>query len=256
MILRPARLTTLTVFLFVSLLCSQCFAQSPGPVPGDLPDAPSSAQQADKSAQAPAAGDRKQSSLEIIIKRSRFFPDLATNREPLSAGGKFKLFVSDSISPAVIVGSLFAAGIGQATDSYPGYGQGGEGFAKRFGASMGRASSSQFFGTFLLASMLHQDPRYFPIQNATLKQSVRHALRRIVITHTDHGGEAPNFSGLMGPLAAEGLANTYLPESERTAGKTFQRYGIDIAARAGANIMKEYWPTIFKRLRQKPGQKN
>ena len=141
-------------------------------------------------------------------------------------------------------------------DSYPDYGQGAEGFGKRFGSSMGRAASRQFFGTFVFASMLHQDPRYFPIKDATLRESIRHALRRIVITPTDSGREAPNYSGLMGSLAAEILANTYLPDDDRTAGKTFERLGKGVAFRAGTNILKEYWPTIFKRLRSKPAQAN
>ena len=104
--------------------------------------------------------------------------------------------------------------------------------------------------------MLHQDPRYFPIKDATLRESIRHALRRIVITPTDSGREAPNYSGLMGSLAAEILANTYLPDDDRTAGKTFKRLGKGVAIRAGTNILKEYWPTIFKRLRSKPAQAN
>jgi hypothetical protein len=53
----------------------------------------------------------------------------------------------------------------------------------------------------------------------------------------------------LGPLAAEGLANAYLPDSERTVGKTFERYGYRIGFGAANNLLKEYWPTIFKRLR-------
>jgi hypothetical protein len=50
-------------------------------------------------------------------------------------------------------------------------------------------------------------------------------------------------------LGAEGLANTYLPDAERTTGKTFERYGIQMAIIAGGNIAKEFWPAIFKTLR-------
>jgi hypothetical protein len=84
---------------------------------------------------------------------------------------------------------------------------------------------------------------------------VKHALGRVVITQTDFGGEAPNLSRLLGFLAAEGLANTYLPEDERTVGNTFKRTGRDIGVRAGTNLMREYWPTIFKRLRRPPASK-
>src|SRR5262249_11181178 len=79
------------------------------------------------------------------------------------------------------------------------------------------------------------------------KQHVKHALRSVVITRTDSGGEGPNLSRLLGFMAAEGLANTYLPEDERTVGSSFERTGRHIAIRAATNVMKEYWPNIIKR---------
>ncbi len=70
-----------------------------------------------------------------------------------------------------------------------------------------------------------------------------------MVIRTDAGSETFNWPGTLGPLAAEGLANTYLPDSERTVEKTFERYGIRLAFSAGNNLLKEYWPTIFKKLR-------
>jgi hypothetical protein len=77
---------------------------------------------------------------------------------------------------------------------------------------------------------------------------VGHALRRAVVIRTDSGEERFNVPGTLGPLAAEGMANLYLPNSERTAAKTFERFGIRIAFSAANNVLKEYWPSIFKRL--------
>lgn len=220
----------------------------------ELPDAPSARQQTERTA--PAEPVKDESSLGLLVKRSRVFPDLATSKGPLTSGEKFKLSVNNTLSIASVGGSLLGAGLSQAMDSYPDYGQGAEGFGKRFGSSMGRSASRQFFGTYIFASVLHQDPRYFPIKDATLKQSFVHALRRVVITPTDDGGHAPNYSGLLGILTAETLANAYVPDDDRTAGKTFKRAGKSIALRAGTNMLKEYWPTIFKRLRNKPAQQN
>ena len=249
-----ARGLLLSVVVLRGMALVPCFAQIRS-TERTLPDAPSAVRVSEQSV--PDRTEvKKESTLDILMRRSVVFPDLATSREPLSSGEKFKLSVSNTLSPFSIGGSLLGAGISQAMDSYPDYGQGAEGSGKRFGPSMGRAASRQFFGTFVFASMLHQDPRYFPIKDATLRESIRHALRRIVITPTDSGREAPNYSGLMGSLAAEILANTYLPDDDRTAGKTFKRLGKGVAIRAGTNILKEYWPTIFKRLRSKPAQAN
>jgi hypothetical protein len=142
-----------------------------------------------------------------------------------------------------------SAAISQANDSWPGYGQGWNGYGKRYGATLALNASTDMFGTFLLPSLLHHDPRCFVLSHGSFKQKIAHALKRVVVTPTDAGGQAINVSGLLGPLAAEGLANTYLPDAERTAGQTFERFGIQLAIIAGSNVAKEFWPAIFKTLR-------
>src|SRR5262249_7306144 len=242
-----ARLATC---LCISMACVPCLAQTKGSGENPkLPEAPSASNQKDQAGPA-ALPQGSHDSLEILYRRSRVFPDLATSKEPLTPAKKFKLFVSNSVSPLSVGGSLLSAGISQARNSHEAYGQGGEGYGKRLGASMAKSASNQFFGTFVFPTIFHQDPRYFPLKDASFDQRAKHALRKVIITQTDSGGEAPNLSRLLGFLAAEGLANTYLPEDERTVGSTFKRTGRDIGIRAGTNLMREYWPTIFKRLQR------
>lgn len=185
---------------------------------------------------------------QFLTKQSMFFPDLATSNKPLSNKQKFGLFLRNSTSGAAFAGSALGAGIAQATNTPSGYGQGADGYFKRFGSGLAFNSSNQFFGTFIISSVLHQDPRFFVMGNGSFGQSFKYALYRVVVTRTDSGGSAVNWRGLLGPMAASGLANTYLPENERTVGRTFERYGIFLATQAGANLMKEYWPTLFKNL--------
>jgi hypothetical protein len=114
---------------------------------------------------------------------------------------------------------------------------------------MASGASSHLFGTFLLPAMLRQDPRYFVKLHGTVGQRIGYAVRRVLVTRTDGGGEAFNWSGVIGALLAESLASSYLPDGERTAGKTFTRFGIRMGFSAVSNVVKEYWPTIFKSLR-------
>ena len=160
--------------------------------------------------------------------------------------------MNNSASLSTLVASAFSAGIGQAEDYPHGYGQGAEGYGKRFGASMARTASNEFFGTFMLASMLGQDPRFFPQADPTLGGSIKYAVKRVFVTRNDEGNDVANWSGLLGPLMGEGLANAYWPEEDRTAGQTFKRYGVDIGTRAGFNILRNYWPVLFKKLRGSP----
>jgi hypothetical protein len=177
--------------------------------------------------------------------RSFVFPDIATSPKPLTPGGKFKLFVNQSISPPYIIAAGINAGISQARNSPSAYGQGWEAYGTRFGAGMGRASSNAFFGTFFIASLMHEDPRFFPQYRPSFWESVKYSARRLVVSRRDSGKEGFNRSGIIGTLAAETLANVYLPQSEQTGAKTAQRFGTDLAWRFAGNMFKDYWPTIF-----------
>jgi len=183
-----------------------------------------------------------------MTNRSLVFPDIATSSRPLTAGSKFKLFINESISPAYVIAAASSAGISQARNVPSAYGQGWDAYGGRFGAAMGRASSNSFFATFLFATALHQDPRFYPEINPSFWGAVKYSTKRLVITRNDAGDSVVNASGLLGPFAAEGLANAYLPVSEQTAGKSLERVGIDFAWRFAGNMFKDYWPKIFHDL--------
>lgn len=229
----------------VLLLCSSASPLLAQRVTANLPDAPVPKEQSGDKQQ--KSGNRFTSTVGIIGRRSLFFPELATSDRPLTATQKFELAVDQSIAPSSFLAAAAAAGIAQADNSWPGYGQGAEGYGKRFGAVMALNASDDMFGTFFLSAIAHHDPRYF-ITNGGFGRKVGHAIRRVLLTRTDSGGEAANWSGLLGTLGAAGLSNAYLPDAERTTGKTFQRFGIHVGVVAGSNVAKEFWPVIFKSL--------
>src|SRR6266581_8969449 len=183
--------------------------------PKELPDAPAA-----KADHLQKHENAFHSTIEILGRRSVFFPDLATSRGPLSRKQKFELFAGESVAPSRFLSSAAGAGYGQARDSLTGYGQGMGGYGKRFGASMATAASTNFFATFLLPSMLRDDPRHFVLLHGSPGRRVGYALSRIAVTRTDRGTEAPNWAGMAGPLLAESLANSYLPASEQTAARS------------------------------------
>ena len=210
----------------------------------NLPDAPTPKQQQKPSSQQ----SNFKTTIGILGKRSVFFPELAFDRGPLDARQKLELAVDETIAPSRFLGSLFTSGVGQARNALPGYRQGWEGYGKRFGSSVASNASSHLFGTFLFPSILHEDPRYFVKGFGGTRSRILYALERVVVTRTDDGRNTFNWSGVLGGLMAESLANSYLPDAERTAGKTFSRYGIRVGFGAVDNVVKEYWPTIFKSL--------
>jgi hypothetical protein len=177
--------------------------------------------------------------------KSIIFPDIANSEGPLTAGGKFRLFVNQSISPPYILAAGISAAYSQARDVPAAYGQGWDAYGGRYGAAIARASSNSFFSTFAFASVLHQDPRFFPQSRPSLWGSVKYSAVRVFVTRTDSGKETFNTSGIAGTFAAEALANVYLPVSEQTGAKNAERIGTDLAWKFAANMFKNYWPTLF-----------
>jgi len=209
--------------------------------PATKPDSPQPKQEAP-----PQTSGSSKGFVGYVTSRSIVFPDIATNPLPLSSGGKFKIFVNQAISPAYILGAGVSAAVNQANNSPSATGQGWDAYGTRVGYSMARASSTSFFGTFVFASILRQDPRFFPESHPGFLRAIKYSAERIVVTRNDKGRDVFNSSGLLGPLAAEALSNSYLPRSEQTGARTMERYGSDLAWRFAANIFKEYWPTIFR----------
>lgn len=181
-----------------------------------------------------------------MTNRSLIFPDIAYGAGALTAEQKFKLFMNQSVSPPYVFISAFGAAYDQARNSPKAYGQGWDAYGQRFGADVARASSNSFFSSFALASVLHQDPRFFPQSHPTIWSSIKYSAQRVFVTRTDSGSDTFNSSSILGTFAAEGLANTYLPTSEQTAAKNFERVGTDLAWKFAANMFKNYWPTIFR----------
>lgn len=241
--MRPCSSALRLVALLVGVAATASAQQEPKP--RDLPDAP-----APKLA---SAQQKRQNpvntTIAVLERRSIFFPEIATTVGPLSTKQKFELFAGESVAPSRFLRSAAGAGISQARNSLDGYGQGMGGYGKRFGSSMATAASNNFFGTFLISSMLHRDPRYFLTLHGGPGHRIGYALSRIVVSRTDEGKNAANWAGMIAPLLAESLANSYLPVKEQTAGRTFQRYGIRIGLNAAGNALREYWPTISRNLR-------
>jgi hypothetical protein len=209
---------------------------------GGLPDSPKP-----QTSTAPTQ-DTTTRVIGYMTNRSILFPTIATDEKALTPASKFKLFVNQSISPPYLFLAGISAAYDQARDVPKGYGQGWGAYGGRYGQKVARSSSNSFFSTFLFASALHQDPRFFPQIRPTLWGSVKYSTQRVFITRTDSGVDTFNTSGVAGTVAAEGLANAYLPDSDRTAGQTCERIGVDFAWKIAGNMFQNYWPTVFHNL--------
>jgi hypothetical protein len=171
---------------------------------------------------------------------------------PLNARQKYELAFRTMIDPETIGMNLVSSGVQQGTGGLKGYGTGSQGFAKRFAASYGTGSIDTMLGSAVLPSLFKQDPRYFYKGSGTIKQRALYAISMSVICKGDNGHWQYNYSGLLGGLAAGGIANLYYPPASRNAlGVTFENTAIGIGSSAVSNLLQEFLIRRFTRKAKK-----
>ena len=124
------------------------------------------------------------------------------------------------------------------------FGQGGTGYAKRFGAAYADQAIGNYMTEAIFPSLLHQDPRYFRMGRGRPWRRVSYALSRTVITRTDTGRKTFNYSEIGGNAVAAAISNAYYPASERTAGEAGEKLTIQLVSDSAFNILLEFWPDM------------
>jgi Carboxypeptidase regulatory-like domain len=170
-----------------------------------------------------------------------FYVTYVWNAAPLSSGQKFRLALRSSIDPVSIGISGAVAGVEQWQNDFSGYGQGAQGYAKRFGASYADSVIGTMLGGAVLPSILHQDPRYFYKGTGSIPSRALYAIGSVVICKGDNGHWQPNYSNVFGNLAAAGISNIYYPSSDRDgAGVTISNSLIGTASSAIGALFQEF----------------
>ena len=171
----------------------------------------------------------------------------AENVPPLTPGQKFKLVARGIYDPMEFVLVGFVAGLGQASDSDPSYGQGAQGYAKRYGTAYGDNAIENFMAYAVFPSVLHQDPRFYQLGHGGFRKRAMHAIGRVVITRSDSGQTQCNYSELLGASTAAVISNyTYHPQSERSFGNVASVFGTQMGWDVATYLVKEFWPDLRK----------
>ena len=171
--------------------------------------------------------------------------------QPISVREKFNVAAHDSFDPFNWVIAGVYAGVYQARNTYPEFGQGSQGYGKRYGATFADGAISTYITEGILPSMLHEDPRYFRLGVGSKWRRAGYAMSRVLITRLDSGGERFNVSEIAGNAAAAGIANLYYPPSSRTAGVTMQKFAINVVSDACFNVLREFWPDMRRKILHK-----
>jgi hypothetical protein len=174
------------------------------------------------------------------------------NAATITPSGKFRLFSESVTDPFAVIGVGLQAGVGQAKNEFPGYGQGATGYAKRFGASYSDFAIANFMSSYAFPSLLREDPRYFREGSGPFKKRLGHALASPFVTRTDSGRSRFNFSNVLGVITAGGISNAYYPASDRGVGLVFSRAAIGILFGTVSATFAEFGPDLARKMSRKP----
>ena len=170
---------------------------------------------------------------------------------PLTAKQKFGLAFATLTDPGTFFFSGVVSGIAQAQNSFPGYGQGAEGYAKRFGATYLDSFDGAMIGNAMLPSLLHQDPRYFRKGKGNVASRFGYAVLSTFRCKSDSGNWQPSYSNILGNFAAGAVSNLYYPASQRGLVSTYQRAIVVSGQGAIGASISEFWPDIARHLRKR-----
>jgi len=197
----------------------------------------------------------KQEKQRVFAVMATFNTTADKDAVPLSTGEKYQLFFKSATDPWPFVLTAFGAGIDQADNSFPGYGQGVQGYAKRYGAAYVDYFTGNLLGNAVLASWWKEDPRYFQKGTGSFTRRALWAASGTVWCKRDNGTWGPNYANVIGNLMGGAISNLYYPASERTVGDTLSR-GFTVTAQAiiGSEII-EFWPDMVRYHRRKEAEK-
>lgn len=217
--------------------------QAPRPVPVRalaLPEAP-------EIADVPSSGDdgaREPQTVSQPARADHFAKYIETGQtvEKLSGFDKVLLGARHSTSSFAAATWVVSAGYEQLLTARPNYGQTFKGYAQRVGAAAARNVSDGIFSDSILATVLHEDPRYYKLgPGHPLNVRLKHALLQPLLTRTDGGTRTINFAQIGGNLAGAALTDAYYPPVNRTTGATLVTFGTSMGGGAIGYLVNEFF---------------
>lgn len=189
-------------------------------------------------AEAEVKAEEKQRVFGLI---PNFYVTYVSDPTPLDTKQKFELAWRTAIDPVTLGLTGAIAMVQQSQNDFSGYGQGAQGYGKRFGAVYADTTISTFVGSAILPSLLKQDPRYFYKGSGNKGSRILYAIANSVICKGDDKRWQPNYSNIIGNFAAGAISNLYYPAQSRAgATLTLENGLVGIGASAATNLIEEF----------------
>jgi len=257
-----SRILIATAFLAFPVLAQQPQSQPPAPAPDKTGaknadekktgDVPANKSQDEKSKDAPGQTNGTSNDRLFFTLPNFLTLENAKQVPPLTTGQKYKVVARSSFDYVQYPWYGFLAGISQAQNSEAGYGQGAQGYGKRFGAATADGTIENFVTSAVLPSLLHQDPRFFESGHGGFWHRTWYAFSRIIVTRGDSGKSQFNTSEIVGSALSAGISTySYHPHEDKTVANSAKVWGTQVGYDSLTYVVKEFWPDIRRKLRKK-----
>jgi hypothetical protein len=153
--------------------------------------------------------------------------------------------VMDPFNGLTILGS---SAIAVGSDANSPYGPGMKGFGRYVGVSVSQDVTGEFFGTFLIPSIVHQDPHYHRLPNASIPHRVGHAILQVVWTQGDNGKGMVNYADVVGFAFDDAIGNLYVPGQQTNLPASGARYVTGLASAPIDNFITEFLPDVARHI--------
>ena len=198
---------------------------------------------------APAPSPFKEERILGVMPDYQTVTDSTGHTAPLTRKQKWVLALKETTDPFNVLNAALTAGFSQIGNQTPRYGEGVPAYGERFGAALADFGTQNFFSAGVLASLLHQDPRYFRKgPSAHVPSRVLYALSRVVIARQDSGRSAFNAAGIGGMALGIAASNLYYPTASIRGSVMAGRVETSILGGITGNLMSEFWPDIQKKF--------
>ena len=168
--------------------------------------------------------------------------------KPLTPEEKALLAGHNLLDPFNLLTIAGEAGISVAANSHSPYGPGFPGWGRYVGVSFTQDLTGEFFGTFLIPSLVHQDPHYHRMPNAGIPRRIFHCIAQIAWTQGDNGRGMINFADLAGFAIDDAIGNLYIPGRETNVPSSARRYGVTLATAPIDNFITEFVPDVARKI--------
>jgi hypothetical protein len=225
----------------------------------DLPDAPSWQQQQSSQPAAatqpsapqattpdPTPPQQTKRILGIMPNFSAVSAD--TKLPPQTPKEKFIIAAKNSFDYSSFIIAALQSGVSLASNSYPEFGHGAEGYGKYYYHTLLDTADANFMVAGLMPVIFHQDNRFYTLGHGRVGKRAFYAATRVLVTRTDSGNRAFNASEIIGTGAAAGVSTTYYPDTYFTWTKVGQRWLTSCIIDSANYTFKEFWPDINRKI--------